>query len=53
MGKKRRPELWQEEPAEHDYAAAAGYLSLLLPEQALLLVVEQLREASKIGRAHV
>lgn len=46
MGKKRRPELWQEEPAEHDYAAAADYLSLLLPEQSVALVVAGLRTAS-------
>jgi hypothetical protein len=46
MSKKRRSELWQEEPAEHDYAAAAAYLSLLLPEQPVALVVEGLRTAA-------
>jgi hypothetical protein len=45
MSRKRRSELWQEEPAEHDYVAAADYLSLLLPEQPVALVVEGLRTA--------
>ena len=51
MAKKReQAELWKAEPEEHDYPAAADYLSLLLPEAAAASIVEQLRNAGTVTR---
>jgi hypothetical protein len=44
MAKKRR-EHWQHEPQEHDFPAAAAYLSLLFPPTVADAIVAQLREA--------
>ena len=38
-------EHWKQEPDEHDYPAAASYLSLILPEAAVNRLVEELRAA--------
>lgn len=46
MGKKRRrSEHWKAEPDEHDFPAAADYLSLLLPAPVRMSIVERLRDA--------
>jgi hypothetical protein len=37
--------LWKEEPDEHDYPAAAAYLSLLAPDAEVAGIVEALRQA--------
>jgi len=39
-------EHWKEEPDEHDYPAAAAYLSLLMPQDQVIAVVGALKEAS-------
>jgi hypothetical protein len=41
--------LWLEAPADHDYPAAAAYLSLLFPKKHVAALVAGLRKA-KIGR---
>lgn len=38
-------EHWQQDPEEHDYPAAASYLSLLLPPDSVTAVVAELRGA--------
>ncbi len=38
-------EHWKQEPDEHDYPAAASYLSLILPEGSVNRLVEELRAA--------
>ena len=43
-------EHWQEEPEEHDYPAAADYLSLLASEAVVAKVVEALRSAQAENR---
>ena len=43
-------ELWKHEPEEHDFPAAADYLSLLLPEAAAASIVEELRAATTVTR---
>jgi len=46
MPKKRQPsEYWKEDPDEHDFPAAAAYLSLILPAAASSAIVEGLRAA--------
>ena len=37
---------WKEEPDEHDFPAAAAYLSLLLPADAIDQAIESLRSSS-------
>ena len=43
-------EHWQEEPEEHDFPAAADYLSLVAPAKQVTTVVEALRSAETIHR---
>jgi hypothetical protein len=43
-------EHWQEEPEEHDFPAAADYLSLLAPASEVTKVVDALRSAETIHR---
>jgi hypothetical protein len=51
MAKKHeRPEYWKEDPDEHDFPAAADYLSLLLPETASAAIVEELSGAGTVRR---
>jgi hypothetical protein len=51
MSKKRqRAEHWKPEPEEHDFPAAADYLSLLVPELLSASIVEELRAASAVNR---
>jgi hypothetical protein len=46
MAKKRQPsEYWKEDPDEHDFPAAAAYLSLLFPAASAAAIVESLRAA--------
>jgi len=37
--------LWKNEPEEHDYPAAAAYLSLIAPDSAVTAIVDALRKA--------
>jgi len=37
--------LWKEEPDEHDYPAAAAYLSLIAPQDKVDEIVQRLRQA--------
>jgi hypothetical protein len=48
--KARRPEHWQDEPEEHDFLAAADYLSLLFADGDAVSMVEELRNAPAIRR---
>ena len=48
--KPRPPPEWLDAPEEHDYAAAADYLSLLFPESESASIVEGLRSAPVIQR---
>ena len=57
MAKKPRPAItsaihikWAAEVADHDYAAAAAYLSLKLPEDAVAKAVKRLRKSALITR---
>lgn len=43
-------EHWQEQPEEHDFPAAADYLSLVAPAKEVTTVVEALRSAETIHR---
>ena len=43
-------EHWQEEPDEHDFPAAADYLSLLAPANEVTAAVEALRAAVTVHR---
>jgi hypothetical protein len=43
-------EHWQEEPEEHDFPAAADYLSLVAPAKEVATVVEALQAAETIHR---
>lgn len=43
-------EHWQEEPEEHDFPAAADYLSLVAPDNVVAKVVEALRSAESVHR---
>jgi hypothetical protein len=45
-----RKEHWQTEPDEHDYPAAADYLSLLAPQGEVARLVDRLREAPIVWR---
>jgi hypothetical protein len=55
-GDRRAPESrwpsthWKEDPDEHDYPAAADYLSLVLGEEATASAVQELRAAPIIHR---
>jgi len=48
--KGERPEHWKDEPDEHDFPAAADYLTLLLTEQTAAALVEGLKAAEKFDR---
>ncbi len=48
--KGSRPEHWKDEPEEHDFPAAAAYLSLLLPAPTAAALVDGLKSAEKIDR---
>ncbi len=48
--KGRRAEHWQDEPAEHDFLAAADYLSLLFADGDAAAMAEELRNAPAIRR---
>ena len=51
MAKKRmRSETWKEEPEEHDFPAAADYLSLLLADASSTAIIEALRIAGTVKR---
>ena len=41
---------WQDAPEEHDYPAAADYLSLVLPDAVVQAVVDGLRAAPPVQR---
>jgi hypothetical protein len=43
-------EHWKDEPDEHDFPAAAAYLSLLFPQQIVTALVERLRGVEKLDR---
>jgi hypothetical protein len=44
------PEHWKDEPDEHDFPAAADYLSLLVPAQTAASLVERLKGVEKLDR---
>jgi hypothetical protein len=48
--KRRRREHWKDEPEEHDFPAAAAYLSLLFPESVAESLVGELRGATASHR---
>jgi hypothetical protein len=51
MAKKlQRPETWKQGPEEHDFPAAAEYLSLVMPEAAAAPIVAQLQKADTVHR---
>ena len=51
MAKKlQRPETWKRGPEEHDFPAAAEYLSLVMPEAAAAPIVAQLQQADTVNR---
>jgi hypothetical protein len=51
MSKKRPPrESWKDKPDEHDFPAAANYLSLLFPEPETTAIVDALKDAGTIYR---
>jgi hypothetical protein len=41
--------IWTVEPEDHDYPAAASYLSLLAPQESVERVIEALKKAEVIG----
>lgn len=43
-------EHWKDEPDDHDYPAAADYLSLILPDDAVQDVVGRLRKGTLVRR---
>jgi hypothetical protein len=45
-----RKEQWKETPDDHDYPAAAGYLSLVMPQKNADNLVRRLRAASIVHR---
>lgn len=47
---KHRQELWKNEPEDHDFPAAADYLSLLLQANTVESTVDALRAAQTIER---
>jgi len=51
MAKAKRPRVrWKGEPEEHDFPAAADYLSLSFPEPVAAAIVEALRTATTTHR---
>jgi hypothetical protein len=48
--KKQPTEHWKQEPDEHDFPAAADYLSLLVPESFAASIFEELRAAGAVNR---
>ena len=51
VAKAKRPrEHWKDEPEEHDFPAAAGYLSLTLPEHVSAAITDALRSAAPTHR---
>jgi hypothetical protein len=52
MSKKRveRSPHWKDEPADHDFPAASDYLSLVVAEQTVTLIVDELRKAETTTR---
>lgn len=50
MPDKPRPH-WKDDPEKHDYPAAADYLSLLFPPEAVAALVEGLRSVEAVDRA--
>jgi len=47
---KKPIERWKDEPEEHDFPAAADYLSLVLPERDAAAAVDALRAAPTVRR---
>jgi hypothetical protein len=45
-----RPEHWKDEPDEHDFPAAANYLTLVVSDQAAAALVDGLKRAGKVDR---
>ena len=45
-----RPEHWKDEPDEHDFPAAADYLSLVFSEQTAAALVDKLKGVEKLDR---
>src|SRR6202140_480246 len=50
MPAKAAKETWKKEPDDHDYPAAEGYLSLLMPPAQAKRVVRRLRTAPLVTR---
>jgi hypothetical protein len=50
VGRMAKAELWKDEPDEHDYPAAADYLSLVLPAAKVDPAVAALRAAQSVTR---
>jgi hypothetical protein len=52
MSKKRveRSPHWKYEPDDHDFPAASDYLSLVVAEQTVTLIVDDLRKAETVTR---
>lgn len=51
MAKKLQlPETWKQGPEEHDFPAAADYLSLVMPEPAAASIVAELQKAATVHR---
>ncbi|HVC86696.1 MAG TPA: hypothetical protein VNC40_04625 [Gaiellaceae bacterium] len=48
--KRSRPEHWKDEPDEHDFPAAADYLTLVVSEPAAAVLVDGLKRAEKVAR---
>jgi hypothetical protein len=49
---KKQPKLehWKDEPEDHDFPAAADYLSLLFTEPVVASLVDELRSVEKVDR---
>jgi hypothetical protein len=51
MSKKRQQtDHWKQEPEDHDFPAAASYLSLLFPEPVSASIVDELRAVGTVSR---
>jgi len=48
--KGERPEHWKDEPDEHDFPAAADYLSLVFSDQTAAALVDGLKGVEKLDR---
>ena len=48
--KSARPEHWKDEPDEHDFPAAADYLTLVISEQIATALVNGLKGVEKVDR---